>query len=84
MEGTTVRIGDPLTQIIVHSSTLISATIPNSDRFKNPTNLIEQEASVVITDPKGRSTVGYNRFTIKVHSIIILTSYIFDMICNTT
>lgn len=66
VEGTVVRIGDPLTQVTVHSSTLISATIPNSDRFKNPTNLIEQDESVVITDPKGRSTVGYKKFTIKV------------------
>ena len=64
--GIQVVIGDPLINVEVVSPGLITAVIPSSNRYKNPTNIIDQQESVIISDPKGRSTVGYNKFTIKV------------------
>jgi len=66
LAGSQVIVGDPLDDVVVVSSTLITGVIPSSDRFKNPANIIEQAVSVIIVDPKGRSTVGYDTFTIKV------------------
>jgi hypothetical protein len=67
LAGSQVIVGDPLDDVVVVSSTLITGLIPSSDRFKNPANIIEQAVSVIIVDPKGRSTVGYDTFTIKVY-----------------
>jgi hypothetical protein len=66
VSGCKVTIGDPLDDVEVVSPTLITAVIPNSNRFKNPTNIIQQKESVIIIDPKGRSTVGYEKFIIKI------------------
>jgi len=66
LDGIQVSIGDPLINVVVRTPTLITATIPSSDRFDNPTNIISQQESVVIVDKKGRSSVGYDKFTIKV------------------
>jgi hypothetical protein len=66
LPGIKVSIDDNLNDVVVVSSTVITATIPNSNHFKNPANIIERKSSVVVTDTKGRSAVGYNSFTIKV------------------
>jgi hypothetical protein len=65
VQGTSVSIGGTLNNINVISSTTITGNIPNSDKYKNPASLIDTKVSVVITDVKGRATVGYNAFTIK-------------------
>lgn len=66
LPGISVSIDDSLINVVVVSPNMLFATIPTSDRFTRPTNLISQQESVVLTDTKGRSSVGYNAFTIKV------------------
>lgn len=66
LDGLKVTIADDLIDLVVHNTTTITATIPDSEKYKNPANLIDQDKSVIITDTKDRTAVGYNAFTIKI------------------
>jgi hypothetical protein len=61
-----VSIGDDLDDLVVLSSDLITGKIPDSSLYNSPANLIDRQESVIITDTKGRTTVGYDKFTIQV------------------